>query len=69
MNTYLTVKAVAERWGVSRSVVYQMVADGVIPSVRFGTGRGTIRLSLADVARWEEDHRRDDAKDLAEHLG
>ena len=69
MTTYLTVKAVAERWGVSRSAVYQMVADGLIPSVRFGVGRGTIRLKEEDVIRWEEDRRRDDTKDLAEHLG
>lgn len=69
MTRYLTVKAVAARWGVSRSAVYQMVADGLLPSVRFGTGRGTIRLKEEDVILWEEGRRRDDATDLAEHFG
>lgn len=69
MTRYLTVKAVAERWGVSKSVVYQMVSDGLLPCIRLGTGRGTIRLKEDDVAAFEKDRRRDDAREVAEHFG
>lgn len=68
MNNYLTVKALSERWGVSKSVVYQMVTDGLLPALRIGTGRGTIRVKEQDVVAFERERRRDDAKEIAEHF-
>jgi excisionase family DNA binding protein len=43
----LTVKAAAERLGVSASLVYALVASGQLPSYRVGVGRGTIRIDEA----------------------
>lgn len=67
-SSYLTVKALSERWGVSKSVVYQMVTDGILPAIRIGTGRGTIRVNETDVAAFERDRRRDDAVEISEHF-
>lgn len=67
-SNYLTVKTLSERWGVSRSVVYQMVNDGLLPALRIGTGRGTIRVKEQDVVAFERERRRDDAKEVAEHF-
>jgi excisionase family DNA binding protein len=64
----LTVKQVAERWCVSRSIVYALVANGVIPHIRVGLGRGTIRISQEDVDRYEKERNRDDAHAYAEHF-
>ncbi len=69
MSNYLTVKDLSERWGVSKSVVYQMVNDGLLPALRIGIGRGTIRLKEEDVLSFELERRRDDAKEVAEHFG
>ncbi|MBX9583227.1 MAG: helix-turn-helix domain-containing protein [Gemmataceae bacterium] len=68
MTSYLTVKAVAARWGVAKSTVYSLVASGRMPSVRFGVGRGTIRLKEEDVVAFEQQHRRDDETLFAQHL-
>jgi excisionase family DNA binding protein len=43
----LTVKAVAERLGVSRGLVYALVRTGKLRAGKFGTGRGTIRIEEA----------------------
>ena len=64
-----TVKELALRWGVSRSVVYAMVASGALPATRIGVGRGTIRVSEEDVTEFERCRKRNDAKEVAEHFG
>jgi excisionase family DNA binding protein len=38
------VKQAAERLGVSRSLVYALVASGRLRHYRVGVGRGTIRI-------------------------
>jgi excisionase family DNA binding protein len=43
----LTVKAAAERLGVSSDTIYGMVESGELPCQRIGKGRGTIRISPA----------------------
>jgi excisionase family DNA binding protein len=62
------VKQVAERWRVSRSVVYALVAAGVLRSVRVGLGRGTIRVSEDAVLAYERDRARDDSRQFEEHF-
>jgi excisionase family DNA binding protein len=64
----LTVKEVAERWNVSRSIVYALVASGILRHVRVGIGRGTIRIEEAAVVEYEHNHHRDDEKTFAEHF-
>lgn len=64
----LTVKQLAERWSVSRSIVYALVAGGVLPHVRVGLGRGTIRIEEAAVTEYEKKHSRDDEQSYAEHF-
>lgn len=46
----LTVKQAAERLNVSPDCVYQMVEAGKLRHQRIGKGRGTIRISAADLA-------------------
>lgn len=65
---YLTVKEIAERWGVSRSVVYKLVTGGVIPSIRVGVGRGTIRVTEKHAEDYLKNHERDDVTEFAEHF-
>lgn len=48
----LTAKRAAELMGVSRSLVYALVAAGTLPAVRIGTGRGTIRIDQAEVEKY-----------------
>lgn len=50
----ITVKQAAKMLTVSPSLVYALVADGTLPAVRMGTGRGTIRLEDEDVRRYLE---------------
>jgi excisionase family DNA binding protein len=46
----LTVKEVAEFLRVSEGCVYSLAAQGVLPSVRIGVGRGVIRFQEEDVS-------------------
>jgi len=64
----LTVKKVAERWSVSPSTVYALLANGILPHVRIGSGRGTIRISHEDAEAYEAKNKRDDEKTYAEHF-
>ena len=50
----ITVKQAAEMLTISPSLVYALVSTGRIPAVRFGTGRGTIRLDESDVRSYLE---------------
>lgn len=68
MKNPLSVKQVAGRWGVSRSIVYALVASGALPHVRVGLGRGTIRVEAEDADRYEQQKKRDDERVFAEHF-
>ena len=45
----LTVASVAKRLSVSSSLIYQLIESGKLGHHRIGTGRGTIRVSEADL--------------------
>ena len=45
----LTVLEVADWLSCSQQCVYDMASKGVLPSVRVGTGRGTLRFAPDDV--------------------
>lgn len=47
-----TVAEVAHRLGISTRTVYEMVAGGRIPSIRFG--KGCIRISVKALEAWLE---------------
>lgn len=48
----LTAKQAAERLGVSAATVYQLYAAKFLPHRRVGLGRGVIRISEEDLARY-----------------
>jgi excisionase family DNA binding protein len=48
---YFSVSEVKDYLGLSRSKVYQLVEGGDLPACRFG---GSIRISRADIERFEE---------------
>lgn len=39
------VKDIAERWSVHPATVYRLVESGELPALRFGKGKGTLRIS------------------------
>ena len=49
----LTVKRVAEILDVSPALVYALCAQGQIIHDRYGTGRGTIRISAEALAEFQ----------------
>jgi len=53
----LTVKEVAERLKVSQACIYQLVAEGLLPAVRIGIGRGVIRFTEEDLQTFMTDSR------------
>ena len=55
----LTVPQVAARLNVSQSLVYALVDSGKIVSHRIGNGRGTVRISEADLATYLDSCRRE----------
>ncbi len=48
----VTAKRAAAMMGVSRSLVYALVAGGTLPAVRIGSGRGTIRIDEGEVEKY-----------------
>lgn len=52
-----SVEDVADRLGVSISLVYELVARREITCYRIGRGRGTIRFAEADVEAYLERRR------------
>lgn len=58
MHPYLTILDISARWGVSKSVVYQLVAAGRLPALRIGAARGTIRVKVEAVEAFERDSAR-----------
>lgn len=57
-RTMLTVRDVAARLNVSPGCVYRLVSLGVLPHIRIGAGRGTIRVDEADLAAFVEREKR-----------
>ena len=53
MNEFLTIPEVAEVLRISRNLVYQLVAEGVLPSVRLGRRRLVPRELLFEWIREE----------------
>lgn len=58
----MTPQEAAKQLEVTRSTVYSLCASGQLGHERIGTGRGVIRISADDVARFRESAR---AKGLA----
>ena len=50
----MNVRDAAKRLEVSTSMVYALCAQGRLPHVRVGLGRGTIRISEDDVRSFLE---------------
>jgi excisionase family DNA binding protein len=50
----LTVREVADRLRLSVSQVYALCASGKLPHLRFGNGRGTIRVTEAQLQEFIE---------------
>lgn len=48
----LTVKQLAERWGVAPSLIYSLVAEGKLACCRIGHGRGVIRFTEEHIAAY-----------------
>lgn len=47
---YMSVKALAERWGCSREVLYRQISSGRVPALRIGHA---IRIPIAAVEQFE----------------
>lgn len=52
-NEMLKVSKVADRWGVSRQHIYNLIDRGFLRAFRFGASRGWF-VPLADVKAFEE---------------
>ena len=50
----LTVREAGERLRVSQATVYHLCADGQLPHLRIGTGRGAIRITEEELAAFLE---------------
>jgi excisionase family DNA binding protein len=55
----MNVREAAKRLEVSTSMVYALCAEGRLPHVRVGLGRGTIRISEDDLKSFQESCRTD----------
>lgn len=57
----LTIRDLADRWGVSVDKAKKQVRGGHVPFIQIGTDAdmrvnwSTVRFRAADVARWEQD--------------
>jgi excisionase family DNA binding protein len=54
MGILLTIKEAAVRLRVSVAMVYLLCSRGPLPHVRFGLGRGTIRIREEDLTAFIE---------------
>lgn len=54
MGTIITIKEAAERLRVSVPLVYKLCSEGKLACIRFGTGRGTLRILEEDLAAFIE---------------
>ena len=53
----LSVRAFAEETSIPISTVYLLVARGELGSIRFGEGRGSVRIPEDDALEWIKNHR------------
>ena len=49
---WLNVQEIAEQLGVAPGTIYELCQKKMIPHVRVGTGRGTIRISDEGLANY-----------------
>lgn len=49
----LRIPEVAETLGIGRTKIYEMIATGELPTVRFGRA---IRISVSTLQRWVEEN-------------
>ena len=49
----VTVPEAARMLALSRSLVYEMIANGELPSVKYG---GTRRIAIATIKEWIANH-------------
>lgn len=56
-ESLLTVEQTAKRLQVSKSIVYSLIEAGKLICHRIGLGRGTIRVSAADLESYLADCR------------
>jgi excisionase family DNA binding protein len=61
---FLTVREVAQRLKVSQASVYAVIAEGKLPGYRIGAGRGTIRVSVADLQSYLAECRTGEVKQV-----
>jgi excisionase family DNA binding protein len=54
---YVSVREYAAAYGVSSATVYAMCAQGKLPHVRLGTGRGVIRIAKDAAERDQANER------------
>ena len=59
----LSTSDVAKLLKVSRSLIYELVQKGNIPSYRVGNGRGAVRISEEDVAEFLRSKRNERVED------
>jgi excisionase family DNA binding protein len=57
----LTVKHAADRLNVSIKLIYALCASGRLEHVRYGLGRGTIRISEEALRRFQDDSKVENA--------
>ena len=60
---FLSVQQVADRLQVSPSCVYQLIDSGKLSHHRIGVGRGTIRVSDADLKTYLDECRSESANE------
>lgn len=51
---YFRVADVAARFGVDSTTVYRQIKAGKLQAIRIGRGRGTVRVSAAALAEYEQ---------------
>ena len=51
----MTVADAADYLNVSRDTIRNLIDSGKIPASRIGNGRGTLRLSVADLDRYKKE--------------
>ncbi len=55
MNRYLTPRQVADWIQVKPTTIYQWVHRGLIPFVKFGEGKSTVRFKEEAIQKWLEE--------------
>lgn len=61
---FMTVQEVAHELHLARATVYRMIGDGVIASVKIGSGRGRIRVPRDEVKHYIESLKREARRNI-----